>query len=123
MSTTLYQSNPTSNDLLDALVDKHSKSDLHYELVAQSADEVQRIDNAPAVSMGPYLLKSGQSRLLTTISIYSLRGESREQLRLLYMNSAAIRIWKQMGHTPTIIGAQFRPPRAAILAFGVPFSE
>jgi hypothetical protein len=123
MSSTLYESGPTSNDLLDALVDRHSKSALHYEIVAQSTEEVRCIDNAPAVSIGPYLLKSDQLDLLTVISIYSLRGESREQLRLLYMNSAAIRIWRQMGNTPKIVGAQFRPPPAATLAFGVPFSE
>jgi hypothetical protein len=84
---------------------------------------VQNIQNAPAVSIGPYLIESGQNRLLTAISIYSLRGESREQVRLLYMNAAAIRVWKGMGKMPKIIGEQSRPPRTALLAFGVPFSE
>ena len=32
------------------------------------------------MSIGPHLLKSGQTRLLATISVYSLRGESREQM-------------------------------------------
>jgi len=118
-----HDSSPTSNDLLRRLVANQPVPDLHYLVVAQSADDVQNIENAPAVSMGPYLLKSGQVRLLTTISIYSLRGESREQIRLLYMNAVAMQIWKEMGKAPKIIGAQVRPARAALLTFGVPFSK
>ena len=105
------------------LEERHPLPDLNYHIVAQSANDVQDIENAPAVSMVPYLLKSGQIRLLTTISVYSRRGESREQLRLLYMNSVAIQIWEEMGRAPKIIGAQFRPPRTALLTFGVPFSK
>ena len=77
------------------------------------------------VSMGRYLdmADSGQTRLLTEISIYSSRGESREQIRLLYMNAVALLIWKTMGKRPNLIGAQHRPPRSALLTFGVPFSE
>jgi DNA-binding protein H-NS len=113
----------TSNDLLHELLAKRSLAALNYQIVAQSAEDVQNIQNAPAVSIGPYLNESGQNRLLTAISIYSLRGESREQVRLLYMNATAIRVWKGMGKTPKIIGEQSRPPRTALLAFGVPFSE
>ena len=123
MSTLDHDSSPTSNDLLRRLAANQPVPDLHYLVVAQSADDVQNIENAPAVSMGPYLLKSGQVRLLTTISIYSLRGESREQIRLLYMNAVAMQIWKEMGKAPKIIGAQVRPARAALLTFGVPFSK
>ena len=43
-------------------------------IIAQSADDVQNIENAPGVSMGRYLLKSGQVCLLTTISISRLSG-------------------------------------------------
>jgi hypothetical protein len=93
-----------------------------YQIIAQSAEDVQNVENAPAVSMGPYLLQSEQIGLLTSISVYSVRGESREQIRLLYMNAAAIQVWKEMGKTPRIIGAQARPPRTALLTFGVPFS-
>jgi hypothetical protein len=57
------------------------------------------------------------------VSIYSKRGDSREQIRLLYMNAAALLVWKAMGKRPTQIGAQQRPPQTALLAFGVPFSE
>lgn len=123
MSILGYESSPTSNDLLRRLVGNQSLSDLNYQIITQSAEDVQNIENAPAVSMGPYLLKSGQVRLLTTISIYSLRGENREQVRLLYMNAAAIQVWQEMGKSPKIIGAQARPPHAALLTFGVPFSK
>ena len=113
----------TSNDLLHDLLAKRSVAALNYQIVAQSAEDVQNIQNAPAVSIVPYLIESGQDGLLREISIYSLRGESREQVRLLYMNATAIRVWKGMGKTPKIIGEQSRPPRTALLAFGVPFSE
>ena len=123
MSIRQYDSGRTSNDLLRSLVAKHSPPDLNYTIIAQSAEDVRDIENAPAVSMGPYLLKSGQTSLLTTISIYSLRGENRQQVRLLYMNAAAIQIWKEMGKAPNVTGARNRPPHAALLTFGVPFSE
>ena len=123
MSTLQGESGPTSNDLLHDLVAKHYGADANYQIVAQSAEDIQDIENAPAVSIGPYLLKSGQTRLLTTISVYSLRGESREQMRLLFMNAAAIRVWGEMGRAPKIIGAQVRPPHTALLTFGVPFSK
>ena len=116
-------SGPTSNDLLDRLIAKYPSQILYYQTIAQSVEDVQNVENAPAVSMGPYLLESGQIRLLTSVSVYSLRGENREQIRLLYMNAAAIQVWKEMGKTPNVIGAQVRPPRTALLAFGVPFSK
>ena len=96
---------------------------LNYQVVAQSAEEVQDLQNAPAVTMGPYLVSSGQTQLLTTISVYSQRGESREQVRLLYMNADALLVWKAMGKRPNLIGSQHRPPQGALLVFGVPFSE
>jgi hypothetical protein len=123
MSIPQYDSGTTSNDLLERLVAESTPPALNYQIVAQSAEDVQNIENAPAVSIGPYLLKSRQTHLLTTISIYSLRGESRKQIRPLYMNAPAIRVWEATGNVPEIIGAQVRPPRTAILAFGVPFSK
>lgn len=113
----------TSNDLLFSLHPESSQNSLNYETVAQNADEVQDVRNAPPFSVGPYLIESGQTRLLTTISIYSQRGENRDQIRLLYMNATALRIWKAMGRNPTMVGAQHRPPRTALLMYGVPFSE
>jgi hypothetical protein len=100
-----------------------SRRSLNYEIVAQSAEEVLDTQNAPAVSMAPYLVESGQTQLLTSISIYSERGESREQVRLLYMNAVALRVWKAMGKKPSLISAEHRPSRTSLLAFGVPFSE
>ena len=123
MDSPPYSSSYTSNDLLFSLDGGHSRRSLNYEIVAQSAEEVQDIQNAPAVSMGPYLIESGQTKLLTTISIYSERGESREQVRLLYMNAVSLRVWKAMGKKPSVIGAQHRPSRTSLLSFGVPFSE
>ena len=79
--------------------------------------------NAPAVSMGLYLVESGQTHLLTTLSIYSQQGESRSQIRLLYMNVVALTVWMAMGKKPTVIGSLHRPPRSALLTLGVPFSE
>jgi hypothetical protein len=123
MDSPRYPVSHTSNDLLSSLDGELRRKPLNYEIVAQSAQEVQDIQNAPAVSMGPYLIESGQTQLLTTISIYSERGQCQEQLRLLYMNAIALRIWKDMGKRPNLIGAQHRPPRTALLTFGVPFSE
>lgn len=123
MDSPRYPAGHTSNDLLFSLGGEQRRKPLNYEIVVQSAREVQDIQSAPAVSMGPYLIESGQTQLLTTISIYSERGECREQVRLLYMNAIALRIWKAMGRRPTLIGPQHRPPKTALLTFGVPFSE
>ena len=123
MVNSQYPASHTSNDLLFNLDEPGFEKPFNYGIVAQSAEEVQNIQNAPAVSMGPYLIESGQTQLLTTISIYSERGESREQVRLLYMNAVALRVWKAMGKKPSLIGAQYRPSRTSLLAFGVPFSE
>jgi hypothetical protein len=116
-------SNLTSNDLLLRLLSERPHEAMNYTVIAQSANEVQDIQNAPSVSMGSYLASSGQTRLLTTLSIYSLRGSSREQMRLLYMNGTALRLWRDMGKQPNQIGTQHRPPHTALLSFGVPFSE
>jgi hypothetical protein len=123
MDTPEYAPNYTSNDLLFSLHGEYARRSLNYEIVAQGAEEVQDIQSAPAVSMGRYLVDSGQTGLLTEISIHDSRGESREQVRLLYMNAIALRVWKAMGKHPNLIGAEHRPPKAALLAFGVPFSE
>ena len=96
---------------------------LNYTIVAQDADEVQDIQNAPAVSMARFLTEHDQMELVPTISIYAERGSDRTQIRLLYMNAVALRIWKEMGMHPTEIGMRHRPTRTAVLAFGMPFSE
>jgi hypothetical protein len=123
MNNPKYSPSHTSNDLLFRLNGECSQRPLNCEIVAQSEEEVQNLENAPAISMGPYLIDSEQTQLLTTISIYAQRGEGREQVRLLYMNAAALLIWRAMGRRPNLIGAQHRPPMTALLVFGVPFSE
>lgn len=115
--------NPTSNDLLFRLAAMHARKAMNYTVIAQSADEVQDLQNAPSVSMGPYLVSTEQTRLLASLSIYSQRGNSREQLRLLFMNATALRVWRAMGKQSRLVGAEHRPPRTALLAYGVPFSE
>lgn len=118
-----FPSGHTSNDLWSTLDAMHQPEAMNYEVVAQNADEVQDLENAPPFSMGPYLVSSGQMQLMTTISIYSERGASRDQVRLLYMNASALLVWRAMGRIPTLIGAQHRPPRTALLMYGVPFSD
>jgi hypothetical protein len=56
MSIPQYDSGTTSNDLLERLVAESTPPALNYQIVAQSAEDVQNIENAPAVSIGPYLL-------------------------------------------------------------------
>ncbi len=119
----VFSTNPTSNDLLFRLALEHPQELANYTVIAQSAAEVMESQNSPSVSMGPYLIDSEQTRLLTTLSIYSLRGDRREQVRLLFMNATALRIWKEMGKQPTPVGSMHRPPHDALLAFGVPFSD
>lgn len=96
---------------------------LNYTIIVQSAEEVQDIHSAPPISMNKYLVDSGRMDLLTKLSVYSLRGDSRNHTRLLYMNAVALSLWKEMGKVPTLSGALHRPPRTALLMFGVPFSE
>lgn len=94
-----------------------------YTIVAQDAIEAQYIQNAPAVSMGGFLMAVGEMNIFPTISIYTRHGYDRKHARLLYMNAAALCVWKTMGMHPRQIGTQHRPPHSAVLAFGVPFRE
>ncbi len=94
-----------------------------YHLITQSAREVLQPDNAPARTISEYLVQTDQSNLLNTLSIYALRGESAQRLRLLYMNDAALQVWQKMGHTVEVLETMKRPARKAELCFGVPYSE
>lgn len=123
MKETRVSSSYTSNDLLSSLNGEDARRPLNYQTIAQSAEEVGEVQNAPAFTMGPYLISSGQTKLLDAISVYSQRGTQYDQLRLLFMNPTALRIWREMGQRPWVIGAQHRPPSTALLTFGVPFSE
>ena len=95
----------------------------NYTILAQSRGELMFPDNSPSISMWPYLLGSSQTRRLNEISIYSARGTSSAQSRLLYMNAFALRMWREMRMPVTIIGESHRPPHGALLCFGMPFSE
>jgi hypothetical protein len=116
-------SGDTSNDVLFRLEAMHVTDSLNYRIVAQSKTEILDIQNAPAISMSCFITESDQTKLLTTLSIYSQRGETSDQVRLLYMNDVAFSIWKAMGKEPKVIGSQHRPPSTALLTFGIPFSE
>ena len=94
-----------------------------YTIVAQDAVEVQDIQNAPAISMGAFLKAVGKMSIFPAISIYTRDGYDRKHTRLLYMNGAALRVWRIMGMHPRQIGSQHRPPHSAVLAFGMPFTE
>lgn len=95
----------------------------NYTIIAQSRDELLIPENSPSISMWPYLLRSAQTRQLGQISVYAERGSSREESRLLYMNASALRTWREMGMAARVVGEAHRPPRTALLCFGVPFSE
>lgn len=102
---------------------KPSISSATYTILAQNRNAVLVPENSPSVSMWPYLVSCAQTRRLNRISIYAARGTSREQTRLLYMNATALSVWREMGMRVTIIGETNRPPRTAMLSFGMPFSE
>ncbi len=42
---------------------------MSYDVLSQTAAEVSDLGNAPAVAIGPYLVKTEQTRLLHVISI------------------------------------------------------
>ena len=96
---------------------------MSYHVLSQTAAEVADLGNAPALAVGPYLLKTEQTHLLQVISIYAQKGESREQIRRLYLNAPALALWKEMGKTAKTLEETKRPPTGATLVFGVPFSE
>lgn len=95
---------------------------LNYSILQQSAKELRETENSPSVSMWPYLVDSAQTQLINTISIYSERGDTAERARLLYMNAAALDVWKRMNRATLPVGEVHRPPRSALLLFGMPFS-
>lgn len=96
---------------------------LNYTVVTQNAEEVRDIESSPAISMSRFLTDHEQMKFVPTISIYAERGTDRTQVRLLYMNAVALRVWKEMGMRPTEVGMRHRPTRTSVLVFGMPFSE
>lgn len=95
----------------------------NYWVVRQGVEEVRDPEGAPAVSMAAYLVETGQEDLFREISIYGERGETRNEVRRMYMNAVAMRVWRDMGRVPEVMGRRHRPPVTAALVFGVPFSE
>jgi hypothetical protein len=102
---------------------RSSKQAANYTAIAQSRDELMAPNSSPSHSMWPYLVTSGQTNRLSTISIYSHRGTSRVRARILYMNAGALALWREMKMPGSIIGESHRPPWNAILSFGMPFLE
>jgi hypothetical protein len=96
---------------------------LNYSILQQSAEELRETENSPSVSMWPYLVDSDQTELLRTISIYVEKGDTTERARVLYMNAPALEVWKKMNKATGTVGEVHRPPKSALLLFGVPFSE
>jgi hypothetical protein len=110
MTDELSSAGDTSNDLLSILQASSNNRSPNYRVIAQSADAIRDIENALAISMSRFITATEQTKLLTTLSIYSERGTSRDEVRLLYMNEAAFSMWKAMGKAATVIAYRHRPP-------------
>lgn len=123
MNIDVSPSGDTSNDVLSRLQALPKDRSATYHVIAQDADEVRDIQNAPAISMSHFMTATEQTRLLATLSIYSERGSRQDEVRLLYMNEVAFSIWKAMGKAATVIGYRHRPPSTAQLTLGIPFSD
>ncbi len=95
----------------------------NYWVVRQGVEELRDPENSPAVSMAAYLVETRQEDLFRELSVYVERGASREEIRRLYMNAVALRVWRDMGKVADVVGRRQRPPQGAELGFGVPFSE
>lgn len=100
-----------------------SDKPLRYSVLTQSRADLADPRNSPSVSMWDYLLASAQTRRLNEISIYIQHGTTPEKIRFLYFNDFALTIWAEMKKPVRVMGRLHRPPRGAVLAFGVPFSE
>ena len=96
---------------------------LNYSILEQTTEEIGKTENSPSVSMWPYLLRCDQTGLVPRISIYMDAGKTRKRARVLYMNAVALGIWSAMGKAILVVGEVHRPPRSALLVFGMPFSE
>ena len=94
-----------------------------YSILRQSRADLEVSGSSPSVSMWPHLLAKAETQLANTLSVYSERGDSKRNLRVLYMNDVALRIWQEMGQPCDVVGHVSRPPKTAVLAFGKPFSE
>jgi hypothetical protein len=96
---------------------------LNYSILEQSTEQLKETENSPSVSMWPYLVNAEQTQRINQISIYAEKGETAERARVLYMNASALALWKEMDRATSAVGEVHRPPKSAILLFGMPFSE
>jgi hypothetical protein len=96
---------------------------LNYMVLEQTAEQIRETENSPSVSMWPHLVNTAQTRLINQISIYMEPGETPERARVLYMNATALEVWTAMKRSTVGVREVHRPPRAALLIFGMPFSE
>ncbi|MEZ2347087.1 hypothetical protein [Terriglobus sp. RCC_193] len=102
---------------------RRSQQPTRYAILSQSRLELDNPDNTPAISMWPYLIASAQTQRLNEISIYTEKGTSADKLRFLYLNDFALCIWNEMDKHIQVMGRLHRPPRCAVLSFGMPFSD
>ena len=102
---------------------RHAGKPTYYSILSQSREDLRDPENSPSISMWPYLLASSQTERLNQISVYTERGTTVEKIRFLYLNDAALALWAEMHHTTQVMGRLYRPPRSAVLSFGMPFSE
>ncbi len=95
----------------------------HYSILSQSRHDLDDPENSPSISMWPYLLASAQTQRLNEISVYVEHGLTADTMRYLYMNDFALGIWGEMKKNTEVLSRLHRPPRGAVLSFGMPFSE
>lgn len=100
-----------------------SDKPLRYSVLAQSHIDLADPENSPSISMWGYLLASAQTQRLNEISVYAEHGTTAEKIRFLYFNDFGLTIWAEMARPVEVMGRLHRPPRGAVLSFGMPFSE
>jgi len=94
---------------------------LNYSILQQSTEDLRETENSPSLSMWPYLVDSAQTQLINRISIYGEKGDTAERARVLYMNATALDVWNKMKKATVTVGEVHRPPKSAVLLFGMPF--
>lgn len=94
-----------------------------YSVIEQDAETVKDPENSPSLLMPRYLLQEHRQSHLGRISVYAERGTSAAAVRLLYMNAAALALWREMGRTASVRATRHRPPPSSELIFGVPWSD
>lgn len=94
-----------------------------YSILLQSREDIDDPSKSPAIMMWPYLLASAQTQRLNESSIYVEHGATAEKIRFLYFNDFALSIWQEMRKGGPVLGRLHRPPRSAVLSFGMPFAD